>query len=106
MQTQYIQVVTTINSKDAADKLAFDIAEMRLAACVQVEGPIKSTYWWKGKLETDEEYRCVFKTKGWLYDLLEASIKKLHTYDTPEILVFQIIQGNSQYFEWMDQELD
>jgi periplasmic divalent cation tolerance protein len=62
-----IEVHTTIDSREAAQKIAEAIVSKRLAACVQVSGPITSTYWWQGKIEQAEEWLCTAKTRKELY---------------------------------------
>ena len=56
------------------------IVKNRLAGCIQLVGPIVSTYWWRGNVETAEEWLCFIKTKKDLYEELEESIKKVHPY--------------------------
>ena len=58
----YMQVVTTIDSEESAERLARGITGARLAACVQIVGPIKSIYWWQGELEDAREWQLVMKT--------------------------------------------
>jgi periplasmic divalent cation tolerance protein len=57
-----IEVHTTIDSREAAQKLAEAIVSKRLAVCVQVSGPITSTYWWQDQIEQAEEWICTAKT--------------------------------------------
>jgi periplasmic divalent cation tolerance protein len=81
--TEFIQVVTTVDTKERADTIARRLLEGRLAGCVQVAGPISSSYWWKGRLETAAEWFCVVKTSAGLYDEVEAAIRAVHTYEFP-----------------------
>ena len=60
--TGYIQVMTTVNNQADADTIAGAAVSERLAACVQVIGPISSTYWWQGSLESADEWLCLIKT--------------------------------------------
>ncbi|HEY5311203.1 MAG TPA: divalent-cation tolerance protein CutA, partial [Pirellulales bacterium] len=64
---QFIQVVTTVANADEAQRLARQLVERRLAACVQVTGPVTSTYWWQGAIETATEWRCTVKSRADLY---------------------------------------
>ena len=105
MESNYLLVVTTTDSRRDADILAQALVEKRLAACAQVEGPITSTYWWQGKLENGEEWKCSFKTTAALYTELETELSQIHPYDTPEILAFPIIHGSREYLSWMDEQL-
>ena len=88
----YIQVFTTTETKEEAEKIAQYLVEQKLAACVQITGPIASTYRWKGKVENAQEWLCVIKTREDLYDKVEKSIKKLHSYETPEIIAVPILK--------------
>jgi len=72
---------------------------------VQIVGPITSTYWWKGSIETAEEWLCLIKTSQNLYADLEKVIKEMHPYETPEIIAIPILTGSSDYLQWLDNEL-
>lgn len=103
--TEFIQVVTTTEKKEDAQKIAKSLLEKRLAGCVQIIGPITSTYWWKGNIETAEEWFCVIKCRVDLYEALEKAIREVHTYEVPEILAMPVIAGNKSYLEWLNGEL-
>lgn len=102
--TNFIEVHTTIDSRDAAQKIAETIVAKRLTACVQISGPITSVYWWQGKIENAQEWVCTAKTQKKLYRELEAAIKEVHTYDVPEILATEIVEGIQSYEDWITQE--
>lgn len=103
--TDYLQVFTTIGSREEAQQVARALVEQRLAGCVQIVGPIHSTYWWQGEIETAEEYLCLIKAGSELYGELEAAIKEAHPYDTPEILAMPVADGNADYLQWLQEEL-
>ena len=98
-------VITTAGKKEDAQKIAKSLVEKRVAGCVQVIGPISSTYWWKNDIEIDEEWICFIKSKKSVYDTLEEAIKSVHPYETPEIIAIPITEGSKQYFRWLDNEL-
>jgi periplasmic divalent cation tolerance protein len=100
----YIQITTTTETKEEAQKIAQYLVEQKLAACVQISGPIESTYRWKGKVETAEEWLCLIKTRENLFDKVETAIKKLHSYETPEIIAVPIVKGSKEYLHWIDNE--
>ncbi len=102
--TDYIQVITTVDDKTEAEKIAEHLLEQRLAACVQIS-TCRSIYRWQGKVEKADEYVCVIKSSKHLYPELEEAIKKIHPYEVPEILATQVYQGNKEYLGWLDQEL-
>jgi periplasmic divalent cation tolerance protein len=102
---EYIQVLTTTATREQAERIARSLVEQRLAACVQVAGPITSTYRWQGRIETAEEWQCRVKSRGDLFARIEAAIRRLHPYDVPEILASAVLTGGADYLAWLDAEL-
>jgi len=102
--TDYIQVVTTTEHREDAERIARTLVERRLAACVQVTGPITSTYRWHGKIETAGEWQCWAKSRRDLYDEIEQAIRGLHPYEVPEILAVPILAGSADYLAWLEVE--
>ena len=101
----FIQVVTTAASKEQAARIAQHLLDRRLAGCVQVSGPISSSNWWQGKLETAEEWYCIIKTTAARYPEVEAAIRTVHQYDVPEILAFPVVFGSKNYLDWLADTL-
>jgi periplasmic divalent cation tolerance protein len=101
----YIQVVTTTGQREDAERIARELVESRLAACVQIVGPITSTYRWQGKIEVAEEWQCWAKSRRELYDEVERAIRRLHTYEVPEILALPVLAGSADYLAWLDGEV-
>jgi periplasmic divalent cation tolerance protein len=100
----FIQVQTTTSSKEDAERIAGALVERRLAACVQIVGPITSVYRWQGKTETSAEWLCVVKTQQALYSSVEAAIRELHSYEVPEIVATPIVAGSESYLSWVRSE--
>ena len=103
--TEFIQLFTTTEKKDDAEVISREIVEKRLAACAQVVGPIKSTYWWREKIEQTEEWLCIMKSRKDLYEELEKAIKSIHPYEVPEIVAVPIVSGSQSYLDWLEQEV-
>ena len=99
----YIQVVTTMDDLDTLKKLSNLLLEEKLAACVQISELEESIYIWEGKIERAKEYICVIKTRKDLYKKIEEVIKKNHPYSVPEIVAIPVIDGNKDYFNWIDE---
>jgi periplasmic divalent cation tolerance protein len=104
--TEYIQVMTTFEHKADAEKTAKNLVNKRLAACVQILGPLTSYFHWQGKLDTAAEYICLIKTRDDLFTELEAEITNLHPYEVPEILATPVTKGNKDYLNWLAAELE
>lgn len=100
-----IQVLTTVDSREAADRIARGVVERRAAGCAQIAGPITSTYWWEGAIETAQEWLCITKSTEDAYPALEAAIRDLHPYDVPEILAVPVVAGNPAYTAWLEAEV-
>ena len=103
--TGFIQVVTTVGDKDTAQQIARALVEQRLAGCVQVIGPITSTYWWNEQVESAEEFLCLIKTRADVFDRLAAAIRAVHPYDVPEILALPVTAGGVSYLDWLNREI-
>lgn len=101
----YIQISTTTETKEEAQKIARYLVEQKLTACVQISGPIESTYRWKGKVEIATEWLCLIKTRESLFGRVETAIKKLHSYETPEVISVPFVNGSVEYLKWLDDEL-
>lgn len=98
-----IQIVTTMNDKEAAYAMGRRLVEDRLAACCQVTGPVRSIYRWKGAIEETEEWYCVLKTRPSLYRRVEEAILKLHPYEVPEIIAIAIDEALDAYAGWVEE---
>lgn len=102
--TDHLQVLTTVDDRDAALDLAREVVAQRLVACAQVVGPITSVYRWQGAVEQANEWFCVMKTTGARYEALAAWIAEHHPYDTPEVVATPIVGGSRDYLEWISHE--
>jgi periplasmic divalent cation tolerance protein len=98
-----IIVITTTESEDEAKQIARGLVEERLAACVQIGGPITSIYRWEGAVEEAAEYLCLIKTRADLYDQVEAAIRDRHSYELPEIIAVPVERGSEAYLDWLNQ---
>ncbi|WP_241562494.1 divalent-cation tolerance protein CutA [Streptomyces hoynatensis] len=100
----YLIVFTTTGSAEKAKELAVSAVEAKVAACAQVEGPITSVYRWEGALQNDQEWRVQFKTTADRFAELEARVRSVHDYDTPEIIATPVTHGTPAFLSWMREE--
>ena len=103
MKTDYCMITTTFDNKDEANKIIKILLKQRLVSCCQLSN-ITSSYHWKGKIENSNEYLLQMKTKKSLYKEVEETILKLHSYETPQIICFDIIEGYKGYLNWIEEE--
>lgn len=99
-----ILVLTTLPERVAAEALARELLEARLAACIHVGATLRSLYHWRGEIETADETQLLIKTRETLYPALEAAILARHPYELPEIVVVPISHGLPAYLQWIAAE--
>jgi len=94
-------VLTTIGSKELAEKLAQQLVERCVAACVNIVGPIRSVYRWNGRIENEQEFLLLIKTTAERAAQLEAAFEELHPYELPERVELAIEGGSEPYLAWL-----
>jgi periplasmic divalent cation tolerance protein len=94
-------ILTTSGSREEAQAIASALLEARLAACVNIAGPIESRYWWKGKIDSAAEYLLLIKTSDAMVERIHMTIRELHSYEVPEFLVLNIDSGDAKYLKWI-----
>jgi periplasmic divalent cation tolerance protein len=100
-----VSVYALFGSAEEADRIGRDVVESRLAACVNILGPCRSIYRWKGKVETADEVAAIFKTTDAQADALMTRISGLHSYDVPAIAVWPIDKLLSSYADWVEENV-
>ena len=100
---KYYNVKTAIDNLEIAKEITKALLEKKLVCSVQ-QKEITSTWWWNNELESSKEYLLEMKTKKTLYKEVEKEIRKLHTYDVPEIYAEEIKEGLPEYFKWIEED--
>jgi periplasmic divalent cation tolerance protein len=98
--TDLVIVLTTMPDDARSDELARTLVDERLAACVNVHGPMTSTYRWKGTVERDPERQIVIKTTRSRLAALESRLHALHPYEVPEFIVVAAERASDAYAGW------
>ena len=106
MTNTIVEVTTTVDSAEAASTLAKQIVTARLAACVQITGPLLSIYRWQGEVCEAQEWRCTIKTLESAAPQLIHFINEAHPYDVPEILVVEVHSSSAAYAEWLAEQVE
>jgi periplasmic divalent cation tolerance protein len=77
-----------------------------MAACANIVAtPVQSVYRWKGRVESAEEFLLVIKTTQGRFAELKAAVKRLHSYDVPEIIALPIAAGGTNYLNWISESV-
>jgi len=103
MSKSYL-VLSTVDTHQEAERIAQQLVEERLAACVNIVPQITSIYRWKGALERASEHLMIMKTAEDRLFSLTHRIKELHPYEVPEVIALSIDEGDSTYLEWIFSE--
>jgi periplasmic divalent cation tolerance protein len=104
--TEYLQITTTTGSRHDAEKIAAELVSRRLAGCVQVSGPIHSTYRWQGKVEAAEEWMCTVKTSRTHFTAIQQVLEEMHGYEVPELIATPIVHGSEKYLKWLAEQVE
>ena len=104
--TDKIVVLVTCGSLKEGRRIARALVEARLAACVNVlQSRVESIYRWKGRVDTAKEFLLIVKTSRARLAALEAAVKRLHSYDVPEIIALPIEKGSRDYLAWVAESV-
>lgn len=95
-----VQLFTTVDTREAAESIAHELVKSRLAGCVQIGGPVCSTYHWNNSIEQSMEFRLAVKTTRQKIDELVEKLGDLHPYDTPEI-IWSEVKASDSYSTWL-----
>jgi periplasmic divalent cation tolerance protein len=104
--TDKIVVLVTCATSAQARKIARVLVERRLAACASVlEAPVRSVYRWKGRVESATESLLILKTSRKRFAAMGRAVRRLHTYDVPEIIALPIAAGARDYLAWISESV-
>jgi periplasmic divalent cation tolerance protein len=96
----FFLVVTTVEKRSDADRLAHSLVERGLAACAQI-GAIDSVYAWQGAVERSAEFRILFKVAAGACESAERAIRAMHPYQLPAIHAIAVERADAPYAEWV-----
>ena len=98
----YYLIYITTKDEEEARKIGKTLVEEKLVACVNIH-PIKSIYWWEGKITEESEIAMLVKTKAELVDEVIKRVKQLHSYEVPCIISLPIEKGYPDFLKWINQ---
>lgn len=103
-QISEMVVFITTSSEEEAVRMATGLLKKRLIACANLVRGIRSLYRWKGRLCDDAEILLLCKTRSELFPSLEEEVKRLHSYEVPEIIGLPVAEGSAPYLAWVRTE--
>ena len=102
---QVVFAYITTKDKAQAKKIGKALLQERLAACVNIFDKMESMYWWKGKIQNEQETILIAKTTKKLFSKLSAKVRSMHSYECPCILQLEVKDGNKEYVKWLLENL-
>ena len=97
-----IVALITTSSEEEARKIAELLVNEKKAACVNIVPGVDSVFWWEDKLDSARESLLLVKTKASLFPEIVELVKRMHSYEVPEIIALPIIAGSEDYLKWLD----
>jgi periplasmic divalent cation tolerance protein len=101
---EFVMAYITVGTDEEAETIAAAVVEEKLAACVNILGPVASIYRWKGEIEQAREIVLLAKTRAALFERLRDKVKALHSYETPCIVAYPVLDGFGPYLDWIRAE--
>lgn len=98
-----IIVLTSAGSEEEAKKIAQNLVESRLAACVNIIGKVESVYRWEDNVHAAEEWLLMIKTTSSNFETVKDAISKLHSYELPECISIAIASAEDGYLKWLKE---
>jgi periplasmic divalent cation tolerance protein len=105
LMTGEIVILCTCSSEIEAQRISIHLLEEHLAACVNVVPLNGSYYWWQGAIESSKEQLLLIKSSAALFSAVEEAVRKIHSYQVPELLALPVLDGSSDYLEWLRSNL-
>lgn len=103
--SERVVALSTVGSAEDAERIARELVERRLAACVNVVPGVVSVYRWKGEVQRDEERLLVIKTRTAALEALRQALVALHPYEVPELIALGVTGGHEPYLRWIDENV-
>src|SRR5579862_3483084 len=99
-------IMTTAGSEEEARRIANTLVSQRLAACVSIVSKMESVYIWEGNTQESQELLVLIKTTAAAFERVRDAIKKMHSYEVPEVLSLAIDDGNAEYLDWIGKAVE
>jgi periplasmic divalent cation tolerance protein len=100
-----VSIYAIFADADEAERIGRAVVENRLAACINILGPVRSIYRWRGAIESADEVAAIFKTTDRQAGALITRIAGLHSYDVPCIATWPIDQILGSYADWVEDSI-
>lgn len=104
METDFIIILVTCVSKKEAENIVNALLKKRLIACGNIISGVESKFWWSGRIDKAKEILILLKARKKDFKKIGKEIKRIHSYEVPEVIAIPIISGNEKYLDWLKEE--
>jgi len=105
MKRRHVVIFITCATRGEARRIAKALVAKRLAACANIVPGIESLFRWKGRIDRATEVLVIVKTRAGHFKRVEEEVKRLHSYEVPEIVMIPITEGSAPYLDWIDSSV-
>ncbi len=105
MRKDFVIIMVTCDSREEARKIANRLLAKRLVACANILSGVESKFWWERKIDSAVETLLIMKTKKSNFKKIENEVKKLHSYEVPEIIAIPVVAGSRDYLNWIEESV-
>ena len=104
MNTEFVLILVTTANNSEAEQISQTLVEKKLIACCNIVSPVSSIFHWKGEINKETESLMILKSVSSNFEQIVQEVKKLHSYETPEIIALPIMAGSEDYLNWVKAE--
>jgi len=101
----YVVILVTTKNVQEGKKIVKKLLEKKLIACGNIIKAVESLFWWQGKIDKANESLLILKAKRTHFKKIVNQIKEIHSYSVPEIIALPIVDGNSDYLDWIKESV-
>jgi periplasmic divalent cation tolerance protein len=105
MNKKYAAVFVTCGSRKEAEAIADALLKARLIACASIIGGVESRFWWKAGIDKASEVLIIMKTRASNFARVEREVRRLHSYEVPEIVMLPLAAGSKPYLDWIEENV-
>ena len=100
---RFCVIFVTCQSRKEADSIASSLLNKRLIACANIIPGVESKFWWNGRINSAKEFLVILKAGRSSFKKIENEVRRLHSYEVPEIIAIPIVAGSEEYLKWINE---
>ena len=102
MRKKFVTILMMCGSNKEAGTITDVLLRKRMISCANILSGAESRFWWKGRIESARETLVIMKTVSANFSKVEREVRRLHSYDVPEVVALPISEGSAPYMRWLE----